>query len=62
MSKIENTFTKAYLESWCTNNGTLFLNTGNENDEPTQNRCISLNLKDAEFLINELTNFVNNNK
>tara|TARA_R100000541_G_C1881906_1_gene82426 strand:- start:75 stop:263 length:189 start_codon:yes stop_codon:yes gene_type:complete len=62
MKKIKNKFTKSYLESWCTTNGTLFLNTGDENDHPTQNRCIGLSIKDAEFLINDLTNFVNNNK
>ena len=61
MIKIENTFTKGYLESWETIHK-FYINVGNEDDEIDHNRCIGIDTEYAQFLIKKLNNFVNNQK
>ena len=50
-----------FLEGFENDKERFFINTGFNNDEPVETRFTTLDVDDAKFLIEKLSEFVNNN-
>lgn len=57
---IKNVKNETFLQAHENINGRFYLNIGFNSDDEFETRFTTLDVEDAQFLIKELTNFVNN--